>query len=130
MFSLVLCFALFKIVRCFRNFSCNFYFRLEDFLIFLVVQGLKCFICFNLISATGKHSSYSESIMLRKLIYASLKFFHCVTLLQFMYIIFLYIFNLGFLLRTFTNHRTAGEGGGHFFNSSLPLPPASETLRH
>ena len=27
-------------------------------------------------------------------------------------------------------HRTAGEGGGHFFNSSLPLPPASQTLRH
>ena len=27
-------------------------------------------------------------------------------------------------------HRTAGEGGGHFFNSSLPLPSASQTLRH
>ena len=24
----------------------------------------------------------------------------------------------------------SGEGGGHFFNSSLPLPPASQTLRH
>ena len=35
-----------------------------------------------------------------------------------------------FLSRTFTNHRTAGEGGGHFLNSSLPLPPASQTLRH
>ena len=32
---------------------------------------------------------------------------------------------LGFLSRTFANHRTAGEGRGHFFNSSLPLPPAS-----
>ena len=31
---------------------------------------------------------------------------------------------------SFTNHKTAGEGGGHFFNSSLPLPPASQTLRH
>ena len=30
----------------------------------------------------------------------------------------------------FTNHRTAREGGGHFFNSSIPLPPASQTLRH
>ena len=30
----------------------------------------------------------------------------------------------------FTNHRTAWEGGGHFFNSSLPLPPASHILRH
>ena len=29
-----------------------------------------------------------------------------------------------------TNDRTAGEGRGHFFNSSLPLPPASQTLRH
>ena len=35
-----------------------------------------------------------------------------------------------FLSRTFTNHRTAGKGGGHFLNSSLPLPPASQTLRH
>ena len=35
-----------------------------------------------------------------------------------------------FLSRTFTNHRTPGEGGGHFFNSSLPLPPTSQTLRH
>ena len=39
-----------------------------------------------------------------------------------------FFFNLGFLSRTFTNHRTAGEG--HFFNSSLPLPPASQALRH
>ena len=37
---------------------------------------------------------------------------------------------LGFLSRRFTNHRTAGEGGGHFFNSSIPLPPVSQTLRH
>ena len=38
---------------------------------------------------------------------------------------FFFFFYLGFLLWTFTNHRTAGEGGGHFFNSSLPLPSAS-----
>ena len=46
------------------------------------------------------------------------------------YIIYIHIlfFYLGFLLRTFTNHRTVGEGVGHFFNSSLPLPPASQTL--
>ena len=37
---------------------------------------------------------------------------------------------LDFLSQPFTNHRTAGEGGGHFFNSSLPLPLASQTLRH
>ena len=42
----------------------------------------------------------------------------------------LFFFYLGFLSRTFTNHRTTGEGGGHFFNSSLPLPPASQTFRH
>ena len=39
-------------------------------------------------------------------------------------------FYLRFLSRAFTNHRTAGEGGGHSFNSSLPLPLASQTLRH
>ena len=43
------------------------------------------------------------------------------------YIFFVY---LGFLSRTFMIHRTAGEGGGYLFNSSLPLSPASETLRH
>ena len=41
-----------------------------------------------------------------------------------------FFFYLGFLSRTFTIHRTAGEGGGYLFNSSLPLPPASQTLRH
>lgn len=29
----------------------------------------------------------------------------------------------GFLSRPFTNNSAAGEGGGHFCNSSLPLPP-------
>ena len=37
-------------------------------------------------------------------------------------------FCLGFLSRPFTNYRTTGEGGGHFINSSLPLPPASQVL--
>ena len=37
-------------------------------------------------------------------------------------------FYLGFLSRT--NQRTAREEGGQFFNSSLPLPPTSQTLRH
>ena len=41
-----------------------------------------------------------------------------------------FLFCLGFLSKTFTNRRTAWEGGRHFLNSSLPLPPASETLRH
>ena len=41
-----------------------------------------------------------------------------------------FFFYLGFLSQRFTNYRTAGEGGGLFFNSSLPLPPALQTLRH
>ena len=41
-----------------------------------------------------------------------------------------FFFYLVFLLRTFTNHRTAEERGGHFSDSLLPLPPASQTLRH
>ena len=41
-----------------------------------------------------------------------------------------FFFYMGFFLRTFTNHRTAEEGGGHFFNSSLPLLPASQAFRH
>ena len=39
-------------------------------------------------------------------------------------------FYVGFLSETFTNHRTVKEGRGHFINSSLSLPPASQTLRH
>ena len=39
-------------------------------------------------------------------------------------------FYLGFLSQPFTKHMTAGEGGEHFFNSSLPLSPASQTLKH
>ena len=43
----------------------------------------------------------------------------------------LYIFfYLGFLSRTFTIHMVAGEGEGYLFNSSLPFPPVSQTLRH
>ena len=45
----------------------------------------------------------------------------------FFFFFFLY---LGLLSQPFTNHRTAGEGGGHFFNFLLPLPLASQTLRH
>ena len=38
-----------------------------------------------------------------------------------------FCFYLGFLSHTLTIHRTAGEGGGYLCNSSLPLPPASQT---
>ena len=41
----------------------------------------------------------------------------CIVLLN---LLFLFSFYLGFLPRTFTNRRIAGEGGGHFFNPSLP----------
>ena len=34
-----------------------------------------------------------------------------------------------FLFPTFTVHMTAGKGGRHLFNSSLPLPPTSEAFR-
>ena len=39
------------------------------------------------------------------------------------------VFYLGFLSRTFTTERAAVEGGGYLFDSSLPLPPTSQTLR-
>ena len=39
-------------------------------------------------------------------------------------------FYQGFLSQAFTNHRTAGEGDGFFSNSTLSLPPASETLKY
>ena len=35
---------------------------------------------------------------------------------------------LGCLSEPFTNHRSAGEGGGHFFNSSLPFDPLRRHL--
>ena len=41
-----------------------------------------------------------------------------------------FFFYLGFLSQTFTIHKIAGEEGGYLFNSSLPLPPASKTLKH
>ena len=34
------------------------------------------------------------------------------------------------LSQTFTINRTAGNRGGYLLNSSQPLPPASQTLRH
>ena len=56
---------------------------------------------------------------------------HLSVLFQFAWLdIFFFFFYLGFLSQTFTNHRTAREGGVYFFNSSLKLPPASQTLRH
>ena len=48
---------------------------------------------------------------------------------KFKTLILTFFFYLGFLWQPITNHRTAGEGRGYFFNSPLPLPSASQTLR-
>ena len=39
-------------------------------------------------------------------------------------------FYLGFLSRTFTIYRRVREEGGYLFNSSIPFPPVSQTLRN
>ena len=44
--------------------------------------------------------------------------------------LYLFLFYLDFLSRTITIHGTAGEGGGYFSNSSLPLSTTSQTLSH
>ena len=44
--------------------------------------------------------------------------------------LFFFFVYLGFLSRPFTIQREAGEGRGYLFNSSLPLPPASQILRN
>ena len=46
------------------------------------------------------------------------------------YILQQFFFYLSFLSQTFMIQRAAGEGRGYFFQSSLPLPLASQTLRH
>ena len=43
---------------------------------------------------------------------------------------FFFSFYVGFLSRTFKNHRTAEEGRGYFINSSLPLPYFHQLHRH
>ena len=40
-------------------------------------------------------------------------------------VFFFFFFYLGFLSRTFTIHRPAGEEGGYLFSSLQPLPPTS-----
>ena len=56
------------------------------------------------------------------------KYLHSNIYLLSFFLSFFIFFYLGFLSRTFTIHSAAGEGGGHFLNSSLPLPPASRAL--
>ena len=43
---------------------------------------------------------------------------------------FYFVFYFGSPSRAFKIHRTVRKGGGCLFNSSLPLPPASQTIRH
>ena len=44
--------------------------------------------------------------------------------------IFFFFYLSRFSFTTIHELQTAGEGGGHFFNSSLSLAPALQTLRH
>ena len=48
----------------------------------------------------------------------------------FWFVFFLFFLYLSFLSQPFTNHKTAGQRGRHFFNTSIPLPPTSQTLGH
>ena len=50
-----------------------------------------------------------------------------VVVLSFLFFVFSY---LGFLSRTFTIHKTAGEGTGFFLNTSVPLLPVLQILSH
>ena len=53
---------------------------------------------------------------------------YAATSLTFYSSVCVFFFFLGFLSRTFTIHRTAGEGEGYLFNSSLLFPPVSRAL--
>ena len=60
--------------------------------------------------------------------YTEILFLHVVKhILLFLVFVFFY---LAFVLRMFTIHKTVVEWGGYLLISFLPLPPASQTLRH
>ena len=44
--------------------------------------------------------------------------------------LFACLFSSGFFFTNIMIQRASGEGGGYFYNSSLPLRPALQTLRH
>ena len=106
--------------RCHQsNIMLNSIFRIKIAVFFITCGYLFCFLCFAFcillcVCVWGWYFGLFLFVETRCSIFLLLHFF----------------FYLGFFSQTFTNHRTAGEGGGHFFNSSLPLPPASQTLRH
>ena len=63
-------------------------------------------------------------LMLKKPVFLNVK----LKLLSFLFFFFFFLSVFFFLSRTFTIHRTAGEGGGYLFNSSPPLPPLHRHL--
>ena len=118
-------------------FSCNYFFRLrkrahmcmllqksyfENFSKFQQLQWSLFFFHKRFISTTGECDLKKNSSIF-VFLYCDINQFN-----QSMEIPF--FFYLGFLSQLFTNRRTVGEGGGHSFNSSLPLPLAWQTLRH
>ena len=47
-----------------------------------------------------------------------------------MYILFCFFFLSGFSFTSIHDSQDSRGRGGYLFNSSLPLPPASQALRH
>ena len=108
-FWLFLIFIYLKLLDC----VCLFFYRLKRFLKKV------------LILETSQHPRKFKSCMRR--IFQSVSNYPIVctfTATSYQQIYYFFV-HLGFLSRSFTNHRSAGEGGGHFFNSLVPLPPAS-----
>ena len=82
-----------------------------------------------------KHGQFNSIILLKTFSFEGSKTFALMTVGFFTFdmswnLSTTFFFYWGFLSQPFTNHRTASEGGGHFFNSSLSLPPASQIFRH
>ena len=77
----------------------------------VVLHSRKCeFVSFG--KTNGNEIFASNEIQLKKLLLSNVFFLS------------------GFSFTNIHYHRTAGERGGYLFNSSLPLPLASQALRH
>ena len=48
----------------------------------------------------------------------------------FLFLFLFFFVHLACLSRILTNHRATGEGGGYLLKPFLPIPPASQTLKH
>ena len=80
-----------------------------------------------------KSTAYFQNTFLQEHLWWAASVFaskKCLSFYWFFLLLNCFFFYLGFLSRIFTIHGTAGEGGAYLFNSSLPLPHASKTLRH